>query len=197
MDALIRPARPDDLEELLAMQQRSLRALGAPFYEAELVEAALAELGTMDPRLIAQRSYLVAELGGRIAGGAGWTMRAPSYGHLLRPPMPPPDGRTGIVRSVYVDPCVIRQGLARSLLAAVEARLAEGGATRAELVATIPSVPIYAALGYAPVADHVLVLGGRMEFPVQRMGRALMAGIASVIPPAAVAMPGPPAATPA
>jgi len=195
MDALIRPARPEDLEELLAMQRRSLRTLGAPYYETEQVEAALAEIGTMDPRLIAQGSYLVAERDGRIAGGAGWTRRMPAFARLVREPLPPLDARTGIVRSVYVDPPCTRGGLARALLAAVEARLCALGVERAELIATIPCVPVYAALGYATVSDHVLLLGGRMEFPVRRMIRILPA-MASLILPANVAASGPAAAAP-
>jgi GNAT superfamily N-acetyltransferase len=194
MHALIRPARPDDLEELLAMQRRSLRELAGPHYDAELLEAALAEVGTMDPRMIGQHCYLVAERGGRIVGGAGWTMRLPSYARLLRDPLPAPDGRTGIIRSVYVDPTATRHGLARALLAAIEAKLVECGATRAELIATLPCVPIYGALGYAVVSDHAVVLAGRMEFAVRRMGRALDAGLSPVIPPAAPAAPGPAAA---
>ena len=84
MTPLIRPARLDELEPLLAMQQRSMRLLGAPFYAREVVEAALAEMGTMDPRLIADGTYLVAELAGQIVGSAGWTMRPPNYARLLR-----------------------------------------------------------------------------------------------------------------
>jgi GNAT superfamily N-acetyltransferase len=195
MHALIRPARPDDLEELLAMQRRSLRELAGPHYDAELLEAALAEMGTMDPRMIGQCCYLVAEQDGRIVGGAGWTMRMPSYARLLRGPLPEPDGRTAIIRSVYVDPMATRQGLARALLAAIEAKLVACGATRAELIATIPCVPIYAALGYAAISDHAVVLAGRMEFAVRRMGRALDVGLAPVIPPDAPAAPGPAATT--
>jgi GNAT superfamily N-acetyltransferase len=194
MHALIRPATPDDLEELLAMQRRSLRELAGPHYDAELLEAALAEVGTMDPRMIGHCCYLVAERDGRIVGGAGWTMQLPNYARLLRGPLPPPDGRTGIIRSVYVDPTATRQGIARTLLATIEAKLNEVGATRAELVATIPCVPIYAALGFSAVSDHAVVLAGRMEFAVRRMGRALAADVAPVIPHAAPAAPGPAAA---
>jgi GNAT superfamily N-acetyltransferase len=194
MQALIRPARPDDLEELLAMQLRSLRELAGPHYDAELLEAALAEIGTMDPRMIGQCCYLVAECDGRIRGGAGWTMRMPSYARLVREPLPPLDGHTGLIRSVYVDPAATRQGLARALLATIEATLRDGGATRAELIATLPCVPIYAALGYEAISDHAVVLAGRMEFPVRRMGRALAPGVSPVIPLAVPAAPGPAAA---
>jgi len=175
MTPLIRPARLDELEPLLAMQQRSMRLLGAPFYAREVVEAALAEMGTMDPRLIADGTYLVAELAGQIVGSAGWTMRPPNYARLLRQALPPLQGAPGVVRSVYVDPVVARQGIARQLLHAVEARLSAAGARAAELMATLSGVPFYSALGYGQVSDHVLLLGERMEFPVCRMLRPLAA----------------------
>ncbi|WP_158287828.1 GNAT family N-acetyltransferase [Falsiroseomonas bella] len=194
MTALIRPATPDDLEPLLAMQQRSLRLLGAAFYDREVLEAALAEMGTMDPRLIGDGTYLVAELEGRIAGSAGWTLRKPNYARLMRETLLPLPGRCGTVRSVYVAPEVTRRGIARRLMAAVEQRLAAEGAEVAELMATLSGVPLYDALGYCAVSDHVLALGGRMAFPVVRMVRPMPAHRAVMAHRAGAAAPCPAAA---
>ncbi|WP_270933866.1 GNAT family N-acetyltransferase [Falsiroseomonas oryzae] len=176
MAPLIRPARLEELEALLGMQQRSLRQLAAPFYGRDVLEAALAQMGTMDPRLIADGTYLVAEVEGRIAGSAGWTMRAPNYARLLQAPLPVLPGRSGVVRSVYVDPALARRGIARRLMEAVEARLTEDGAETAELMATLAGVPLYDALGYRVVSDHALLLAEGMEFPVRRMTRPLTVG---------------------
>ncbi|MGG5822207.1 GNAT family N-acetyltransferase [Falsiroseomonas sp. HW251] len=187
----IRPARPDDLEELLAMQLRSLRDLAGPCYDEDLLEAALAEMGTMDPRMIAQGAYLVAEEHGRIIGGAGWTMRQPSYAALLREPLPDQDGRTGIIRSVHVDPPCYGRGVARALIRVAEAMLRHAGATRVETLVALPCVPAYAAMGYGAVADHALLLAGRMEFTLRRMGRDL-----PVMAPSFAAAPDRPAAAP-
>jgi GNAT superfamily N-acetyltransferase len=173
MTLLIRPARLDELESLLAMQLRSMRLLCAPCYTREVLEAALAEMGTMDPRLIADGTYLVADLAGQIVGGAGWTMRPPNYARLLCHALAPLPGAPGVVRSVYVDPVMARQGIARRLMEAVEKRLSCAGAEAAELMATLSGVPFYAAIGYRHVSDHALLLGERMEFPVRRMLRPL------------------------
>jgi GNAT superfamily N-acetyltransferase len=194
MTALIRPARPDDLEPLLEMQQRSLRMLGADFYDGEVLEAALAEMGTMDPRLIGDGTYLVAEFDGRIAGSAGWTLRKPNYARLMPEPLLPLPGRCGMVRSVYVAPEQTRRGIARRLMAVVEQRLTSEGAEVAELMATLSGVPLYDALGYCAVADHVLALGGRMAFPVVRMVRPLSARSTVTAHRAAGAAPYPAAA---
>jgi GNAT superfamily N-acetyltransferase len=175
MTPLIRPARPDELEPLLALQQRSMRELGAEHYARDVLEAALARMGTMDPRLIGDGTYLVAELDGRLAGGAGWTLRAPTFAPLLAEALPPLHGRPAVVRSVYVEPALARRGIARHLMAAVEARLLASGAARAELLAMTCGVPFYRALGYDEVSDHALLLAGRMEFVVRRMARPLRA----------------------
>jgi GNAT superfamily N-acetyltransferase len=175
MTPLIRPARLEELEPLLAMQQNSMRLLGEPYYTTEALEAALAEMGTMDPRLITDGTYLVAELDGRIAGSAGWTMRSPNYARLLCNALDPLPGTPGIVRSVYVDPQLARRGIARQLMAAVEAKISESGAESAELMATLSGVPFYAVMGYEHVSDHTVMLGTRIEFPVRRMLRLLPA----------------------
>lgn len=184
MSLLIRPARLDELEPLLAMQQRSLRVLAAPHYGRDVLEAALAQMGTMDPRLIGDGTYLVAEWQGEIAGGAGWTMRAPNYARLLAEPLPSLPGRCGVVRSVYVDPGMARRGIARRLMEVVEARIVADGAGTAELMATLSGVPFYDSLGYRAVSDHALLLAGRMEFAVRRMVRPL-ALLDTLAPPAA------------
>lgn len=200
----IRPAHPDELEALLAMQQRSLRQLGAPWYPRDVLEAALAQMGTMDPRLIGDGTYLVAELDGRMAGSAGWTLRAPNYARLLRTPLPELPGRLGrigIVRSVYVDPDFARRGIGRKLMTAVEEQLVAAGVQTAELMATLAGVPLYQMLGYAAVSDHVLQLAEGLEFTVRRMLHPLPPGYlaawsvpshrgAAARPGRAAAMPG-------
>jgi GNAT superfamily N-acetyltransferase len=194
MTPLVRPARPEELEPLIAMQQRSLRVLGAGFYGRDVLEAALAEMGTMDPRLIGDGTYLVAELGGCLVGSAGWTMRAPNFARLLREPLLPLPGRCGMVRSVFVAPELARRGIARRLMASVEHRLCASGADAAELMATLSGVPLYRALGYNVVSDHAVVLAGRMAFPVCRMIRPLLPHPGFMPHPAAGAAPCPAAA---
>lgn len=173
MVAAIRAARIDDLEPLLSMHRRSMRALSVGCYAPEVVEAALIHMGTLDPKLITDGTYLVAEVDGRIAGSAGWTMQAPNYARLLREALAPLPGRVGLVRSVYVEPEMVRRGVARELMVAVEARLAAAGADTAELMATLCGVPLYASMGYVALSDHALQLADGTEFVVRRMVRPL------------------------
>lgn len=172
----IRPARPEELETLLALQQRSLRELGTLSYPIEAVEGALAQMGTMDPRMIADGTYLVAELNGTIVGCAGWTQRALNFGRLLRehlPALPVACGRAAQLRSLYVAPEVARCGIGRSLLAKVERQMSEHGIETAELLTALCGEMFFRAHGYVALSAHVVQLAGGMEFEVRRMVRAL------------------------
>lgn len=173
MVATIRAARPEELDQLLSMHRRSMRVLGSEAYQSRVVEATLRHLGTMDPTLITDGTYLVAEYDGQLVGSAGWTMQPPNYAKLIREPLAPLPGRIGTVRSVYVEPAMARRGVARRLMSAVESRLASGGAETAELMATLCGVPLYASLGYHPLSDHALLLADGSEFVVRRMARSL------------------------
>ncbi len=173
MTPTIRAARPEELENLLAMQFRSLRVFGAAFHERDVLEAALAQIGTMDPRLIGDGTLLVAELAGRLAGSAGWTTRTPLYARLLPatlPALPVPSAR---VRSLFVDPDVAGLGVGRCLMAAVEAQIREAGLGAAELLAPASAEPFCARLGYMALSDHALELAEGMVLPVRRMARQL------------------------
>jgi GNAT superfamily N-acetyltransferase len=169
----LRPACAEDLPALLAMQEASLRALAAAYYPRRVVQAALDRIGTMDPRLIADGTYLVAEVAGRLAGSAGWSLRTPDYAALMAAVPDPLPGRTGLVRSVYVSPDFARRGLGRRLMQAVEARLAALGVVTSELMATLSGVPLYASVGYRELSAHALRLAPGVEFQVRRMARCL------------------------
>ena len=147
----IRPARRGDLESLLAMQERSVRALASRFYAPRVIDCLLRHMGTMDPEVIDEGHYFVAEADdGRVAGSGGWSRRAPSY-----------DGGTGratvvdlraedqaLMRSVFVDPEWARQGIASAVVRRIEATAAAAGVRRIGLLAALSGVPLYRALGY-------------------------------------------------
>ncbi len=173
MRPTLRLARHADIGPLLEMHWRSMRVLGAAFYPREVIEAALVRMGTLDTCLVEDGTYLLAELEGRIAGSAGWSLRVPNYARLMREAIPPLPGRVGLVRSVFVDPSMARCGIARMLMRAVEACLAREGAETAELMATLSGVPFYAALGYERLSDHALDVGEGLRFGVCRMAHSL------------------------
>ncbi len=170
----IRPARGEEMEAILAMQRRSLRAGGAEKVDRGLMEAALAQMGTMDPRLIGDGTYLVAEVDGCVAGSAGWTLRQPLFRALMRPELRALPPRCGGVRNIYVDPAYTGHGLARRLMLVIELRMTAAGLDRAMLITPPYAVPLYEMLGYHAVGDHVVELAGGFEFPMCRMERNLI-----------------------
>lgn len=169
----LRQACPEDLEPLIAMQQRSMRDLGARFYRRDEIEAYLAQCGTMDPRLIWDGTFFVVEFDGRLAGGAGWTRRRANYSALLAEELPTLGGEVGTVRSVFVDPGFARQGLGRWLVTHVELAMYRAGVETAEAMGTLPGMPLSRRLGYEEVSRHVLRFEGGIAFAVRRLAKPL------------------------
>lgn len=93
----IRPARPDEAVLLTDLAVRSKAAWG---YETAMVDAFRDEL-TVDPRHFADWHIHVAQLGDALAGVYALSIQ--------------PDGRTGDIEMMFVDPGHLRQGTGRAL----------------------------------------------------------------------------------
>jgi GNAT superfamily N-acetyltransferase len=175
----IRPALAGDLPGLLAMQARSFRQLGRELYTPREIDAFLAEIGTMDPFLVEDGSYWLAEREGRILVSGGWSMRPPGYAACEAcaagpAAEAPPPASVPTVRSIFVDPDHARGGLGRAIMAWIEADIAKRGFARAQLTATLMGVPFYAALGYRAGRPRVMALsGGMVRFIGLLMDKAL------------------------
>jgi GNAT superfamily N-acetyltransferase len=169
----IRPARPADIPALLEMQARSMRQLGRELYTPREIETFLALAGTMDPVLVEDGTYWVAERpDGRIAASGGWSRRVPGYAAWEGGPPAPGDAMPR-VRSVFVDPDHARTGLGRAVMARAEAEIAAQGFGQAELLATLMGVPFYAALGWRVGRPVVLRLGPGLNFIGLGMAKVL------------------------
>lgn len=155
-------AVPADRDALLALQHTSLRVLGRACYDDEAIEAFIAQIGTMEPDLIEAGTYFAARIGSRLVGCGGWTSGPPSYaGHM------PGGGESAppvTIRSIYVHPDWARRGIARAVMAAVEADIAAAGFDRASLTATLTGVPFYRRLGYRGSEPLVLRFDGGIQF---------------------------------
>lgn len=150
----IRRAQRGDLEALVAMQERSVRQLASRFYAPEVIDCLLRHMGTVDPDVLDEGCYYVAETdGGKIAGSGGWSRRAPGH-HGGAGSDTVADSQAedrALVRSVFVDPEWTRQGIASAIVRHVEATAAAAGVCRIALVASLSGVPLYRALGYRVV----------------------------------------------
>lgn len=160
----LRAATPADVPALEQLITVSARRLGAGHYDPKETEAAIAHVFGVDSELIADASYLVAEVDGTLAGCGGWSRRTTLFGGdrfagrdngFLDPSVDPAK-----IRAFFVHPDYARQGVADALLAACEAAAAEAGFTHVELMATLPGLPFYQSCGFVAGEDVTLDLGG-------------------------------------
>ena len=77
------------------------------------------------------------------------------------------------IRAFFVHPAHARRGLGRKLLVHCEAAAKAAGFGRAELMATLPGVPLYQALGYEALETVIHPMPGGQQVEFVRMGRAL------------------------
>ncbi len=168
----IRHATAIDLPVLSALMQRAITALQRGFLDERQIEASRAVMG-LDTQLIRDRTYLVAERAGSIAGCGGWSRRATLFGgdHFAGRDSGwlTPGTDAARVRAMYTDPGQARRGVGRAILSACETEAVRAGFTRAELAATLSGEPLYRACGYV-VLERFTAGDG---VPLLRMGKPL------------------------
>ncbi len=155
------------IQELIA---RSIRALGAADYSGEQIEGALEGAFGLDSQLVADGTYFVVESEGRLVGCGGWSYRRTLFGGDARAGRDAaaldPNTDAAKIRAFFVDPGAARRGIGSALLEHCEAEARRHGFRRAEMMATLPGVRLYAARGYVPGerVRHPLVRGLSIEF---------------------------------
>ena len=176
----VRAAAPADIPALTDLIVSSARMLSRGYYTDREIEAAIRYVFGVDSALIADGTYFVARLDGALAGCGGWSRRRTLYGGDQRPVGAPdlldPARDAARIRAFFVAPVAARRGVGRALYAECVAAASAAGFRTLELMATLPGVPFYAALGFAevePVTD-ALPDGTRIRFV--RMRRELAAG---------------------
>lgn len=139
------------LERLIAA---SARGLSVGHYEDAQTEAAIAYVFGVDSELVADGTYLLVESGGQLAACGGWSKRATLFGSDRfagrTSGVIDPDVAPAKIRAFFVAPEFARRGIGTLLLDACEAAAVAAGFRSAELMATLPGVPFYAARGYRP-----------------------------------------------
>ncbi|WP_420141956.1 GNAT family N-acetyltransferase [Sphingomonas sp.] len=150
-----------------ALAARSIRALHAGAYDDAIINEAIDHAYGVDWQLVRDGTYFVAAIAGSVVGAGGWSYRQTIAG-AHGPDDPPanllsPVADAARIRAFYVDPDYARRGVGVLLLSASERAALDMGFTRAELTATLPAVPFYAAYGYEPAGRYDLALpSGRL-----------------------------------
>jgi len=121
------------------------------------LRAFTAALPDVDPDLIRDGRYFVADSGGELIAGAGWSLLPLSFpAHRLveadgRAAALSLDAGTVLVRGFFLDPDGGRRAAAADLLAHLEADAARAGHDAAELVVPSSAEILYRSLGFRPV----------------------------------------------
>lgn len=127
---LIRPARPDEADDLTRLCMRSKRSNG---YDDAFMRACAAELA-VTPERMGQAAFIVAAEGDLLLGCAAL--------HRLEDP------KTGEVEAFFIAPEAQRRGVGRALWDALHT-MADGlGLVRLKLDADPAAVPFYEAMGF-------------------------------------------------
>ena len=174
----LRHATHADLPELERLISASVQRLSIGYYTPAEIQSALKHVFGPDTQLIADRSYYVVTDGSRIVGAGGWSRRATLYGgNQMRQeddPLLDPARDPARIRAYFVDPDYKRRGIGRQLLAACTVAADEAGFRDFVLIATLPGVPFYAAVGFKREEERVTVLPDGVALRFVRMTRPIV-----------------------
>jgi GNAT superfamily N-acetyltransferase len=175
-DLPLRLARPDDVPALRVLIDRSVRGLSAGVYAGSQIESALRYVFGPDSKLIADGTYyMIDSPAGGLAAAGGWGRRRTLYGGDQTKgeddPLLDPATEPARVRAFYVHPDWARRGLARRLFERCAADAGRAGFKVLELMATLPGVPLYLALGFTAIEETVANMPDGETLPLVRMTR--------------------------
>jgi GNAT superfamily N-acetyltransferase len=170
-----RLARDEDRPSISALMEAAISELQRGFLTDEQIAASRAIMG-LDSQLIADGTYFVVEERDVLAGCGGWSRRATLYGGDHSPGRDAarldPASDAARVRAMYTHPRAARRGVARLILELCETAAREEGFQRAELMATLAGVPLYAACGYESL-ERIEDARGGVPVPLIRMCKRL------------------------
>lgn len=164
-----------DIPALVALMDRSISGPLAAFLTPAQIAASRVLMG-LDSQIIADRTYVIVERDGVLAGCGGWSRRITEYGGDHTPGRVPAPLTPGVdaarIRAMYTAPEFVRQGVGRLVLDLCESAARAAGYDRAELVATLGGEPLYLVAGYHEIERFEDARGGA-PVPLVRMGKAL------------------------
>jgi GNAT superfamily N-acetyltransferase len=179
-EVTVRLAEVKDAPALQALIERSARALSAGYYSDRETDAAIQYVFGVDTTLIADRTYFVVARGGQPIACGGWSYRRTLYGGDQRPvgnaDRLDPAREAARIRAFFVAPEAARQGIGRLLYKACEDAAERSGFRSLELMATLPGVPFYEAMGFEEIERVTDTLPNGVPIRFVRMRRRLAHG---------------------
>lgn len=179
----LRSAVAGDIPALESLIALSVRRLSTLVYSGEQIESAITHIFGVDSQLVADGTYYVIETDGVFVAAGGWSARQTLFGgdqskaatDLTIDPATSP----ARIRAFFVHPDWARRGLARQLFTACENAARDRGFREFELMATLPGVPLYRALGFVDVEPVAVPLPDGLALPCVRMRRPIATDVAN------------------
>lgn len=178
MGPRVRVALESDVDRLQSLIRSSARILSRGFYSDAETESAIRFVFGVDSALVRDGTYFLVERFGNLVGCGGWSRRRTLYGGDQRPvgsvdELLDPARDAARIRAFFVSPEAARTGVGRLLLDRCTAEAAAHGFRTLELMATLPGVPFYSAMGFEPMEDVVDRLPDGTPLRFVRMWRKL------------------------
>jgi len=177
----LRKATEADVPRLREVIAASVRGLQAGDYSPAQIEGALNSVYGVDSQLIADGTYLVAEVAqteatkAEIVACGGWSKRKTLYGgdqYIGREDsLLDPARDAAKIRAFFVHPHWARRGIGGLILEACENAAINAGFTRLEMGATLSGVAFYKAKGYATLENLEVGLGNGEVLPIVKMAK--------------------------
>jgi GNAT superfamily N-acetyltransferase len=176
----IRKAIAADIPRLREVIEASVRGLQTEDYSPAQIEGALKSVYGVDSQLIADGTYLVAEISesGKppaIVACGGWSKRKTLYGgdqYVAREDsLLDPARDAAKIRAFFVHPKWARRGIGGLILEACENAAREAGFARLEMGATLSGVAFYKAKGYTALENLEAPLSNGEALPIVRMAK--------------------------
>jgi GNAT superfamily N-acetyltransferase len=184
----LRLAVPEDVLALRELIDKSVRGLQALDYTPAQIEGALQTVFGVDSQLIADGTYIVAEVDRNtiaraeaarqpteliIVGCGGWSKRKTLYGsdHWTgrEDALLDPQRDAARIRAFFIHPDWARRGVGSMILHACEDAARSAGFTRFEMGATLTGAKLFGARGYAAVKPISIPLANGELLPVIHM----------------------------
>lgn len=175
----LRKATVNEIDKISGLISESVRGLSKDYYDTLQIELSVRSVFGVDQELIEDGTYYVAEIEGKIVGCGGWSKRktlygASVYGESRDSALLDPVTDAAKIRAFFIHPDAARQGIGRAILRACEDEAKSLGFHAAEMMSTLPGVPLYSACGYSGDERVEIPVGEDVTIDCIRMSKKLL-----------------------
>jgi N-acetylglutamate synthase-like GNAT family acetyltransferase len=170
----LRAANVDDIHSLLSLIEESAQALCQQDYTPKQISACIGTIFGVDPTLISDQTYYIAECDEQIVACGGWGKRSTPFGvSTAIPPLLNPNVDSARIRCFFVKPTYTGRGLASSILKQCEQDIINEGFKRIELTATLTGVKLYQRCGFVAKEQVTYKLTEELDIQFVKMEKML------------------------